>query len=64
MKRTIPLNIHLIKVNNKNSRKMCEIKVNNKDIQRRHSRRFEVFIVNLEHIWHLSLVFILLTLSM
>ena len=43
---------------------MCEIKVNNKDIQRHHSRRFEVFIVNLEHIWHLSLVFILLTLSM
>ena len=31
MKRTISLNIHLFKVNNKITRKMCEIKFNNKD---------------------------------
>ena len=32
--------------------------------QRRHWRRFDVFIVNFEHISHLALVFLLLTLNM
>ena len=38
-------------------------KVNNKDTERRHWRRSGVFIVNFEHILHLVLVFVLLTLS-
>ena len=46
-------------------------KVNNKDTnltiktpERRHERRSDVFIVNFEHISHLVLVFLLLTVSM
>ena len=38
-------------------------KVNNKDTERRHWRRSDVFIVNFEHILHLVLAFLLLTLS-
>ena len=39
-------------------------KVNSKDTKRRHWRRSGVFIVNFEHITHLALVFLLLTLNM
>ena len=47
-----PANIYLFKVNNKNTRKMCEI-----------YRRSDVFIVNFGHISQLFLVFLLLTLN-
>ena len=42
------------------------VKVNKKNNtpERRHWRRFGVFIVNFEHISHLVLVFLLLTLNM
>ena len=39
-------------------------RVNNKDTERSHWRRSGVFIVNFEHISHLGLVFLLLTLNM
>ena len=53
------------KVNNKNSRARCEmcLKLTIKTLERRHWRRSGVFIVNFEHILHLVLVFLLLTLS-
>ena len=38
-------------------------KVNNKDTEQRHWRRSGVFIIYFEHISHLALVFLLLTLS-
>ena len=61
----MPANIYLFKVNNKNSRKRCEIfsKLTIKTPQRRQRRRSGVFIVNFENISHLFLVFPLLTLS-
>ena len=46
-----PANIYLFKVNNRNSRKRCDI------------RRSGVFIVNFEHILHLFLVFLSLTVN-
>ena len=45
------MDIYLLKVNNRNTRKRCEICSG-------------VFIVNFEHILHLVLVFLLLTLNM
>ena len=39
-------------------------KVNNKTPERHHWRRSGVFIVNFDHISHLALVFLLLTLNM
>ena len=38
-------------------------KVNNKNTRQRQWRRSGVFVVNLEHISHLALVFLLLTLK-
>ena len=38
--------------------------VNNRNAERRHWRRSGVFVVNFEHISHLNLVFLLLTLNM
>ena len=57
--RTYPANINLFKVNNKNSRKRYEIcsKLTIKTLV------FGVYIVNFEHISHLFLVFLLLTLN-
>ena len=54
---TYPANIYLFKVNNKIIRKRPEI------CSKRQHRRSGVFIVNFEHILHLFLVFLLLTLS-
>ena len=61
----IPAGIHLLKVNNKNTRTRCEIcsKLTIKTPERRQWRRSGVFIVNFEHISHLALVFLLLTLK-
>ena len=60
----IQANIYMFKVNNKNARVRCEIcsKLTIKT-ERRHWCRSNVFIVNFEHIPHLVLVFLLLTLS-
>ena len=56
-------NFYLFKVNNRNTRKRCEIcsKLTIKTPERRYWRRSAVFIVNFEHISHLFLVFLTLT---
>ena len=58
-------NIYLSIVNNRNTRKRCEIysKLTIKIPERRHWRRSDVFIVNFEHISLLFLVLLLLILS-
>ena len=55
----------MFKVNNRHTRTRSEIcsKLTIKTPQRRQWRRSGVFIVNYEHISHLVLVFLLLTLS-
>ena len=60
-----PAGIYLLKVNNRNTRARCEIcsKLTINTPERRHWRRSGVFIVNFEHISHLVLVFLLLTLN-
>ena len=60
-----PAGIYLFKVNNRNTRTRCEIcsKLTINTLERRQWRRSGVFIVNFEHISHLVLVFLLLTLS-
>ena len=60
-----PAGNKMFKVNNRNSRTRCEIcsKLTIKVPERRHWRRSDIFIVNLEHISHLALLFLLLTLS-
>ena len=54
-----PVGIYLLKDNNRNTRLRCEIcsKLTIKISERRQKRRSGVFIVNLEHISHLVLVF-------
>ena len=61
-----PVGIYLLKVNIRNTRTRCEIcsKLTIKMPERRHWRHYGVFIVNFEHISHLVLVFLLLTLNM
>ena len=56
---------YMFKVNNRSARTRCEIcsKLTIKTLERRHWRRFGVFIVDFEHISHLVLVSLLLTLS-
>ena len=58
--------IYLLKVNNRNTRTRCEIcaKLTIKTPERPHWPRSGVFIVNFEHISHLVVVFLLLTLDM
>ena len=60
-----PANIYLFKVNNKNTRKRCEIcsKLTIKTPERRHWGGSGVFTVNFEHISHLFLEYLLLTLN-
>ena len=60
-----PAGIYLFKVKNRNARVRCEIcsKLTINTPERRQWRRSGVFIVNFEHISHLLLVFLLLTLS-
>ena len=50
--RAIPVAIYLLKVNNRNTRKMCEIcsKLTVKTPERGHWRPSGVFIVNFEHV--------------
>ena len=61
-----PADIYLLQVNNRNTRTRCEIcsKLTIKTPKRCHWRHSGVFIVNFEHISHLALVFLLLTLNM
>ena len=61
-----PAGIYLLKVNNRHNRTRCEIcsKLIIKIPERRQWRRSGIFIVNFEHISHLFLVFLLLTLNM
>ena len=56
---------HMFKVNNRNTRTRREIcrKLTTKTPERSHCRHSNVFIINFEHISHLVLVFIWLTLS-
>ena len=63
---TKPDIIYLLKVNDKNTTTRCEIssKLTIKRPERLQWRRSDVFIVNFEHISHLVLVFLLLTLNM
>ena len=60
-----PNNNLMLKVNNKNIRTRCKIcsKLTIKTPEQRQWRRSGVFIVNFEHILHLALVFLLLTLN-
>ena len=60
-----PANIYLFKVNNRNTRKRCEIcsKLTIKTPEKRQRRRSRVFIVNFEHTLHLFLMILLLTLN-
>ena len=61
-----PAGIYLLKINNRNARTRCEIysKLTIKTPEQRQWRRSSVFIVNFEHISHVALVFLLLTLIM
>ena len=56
----LPSAIYLLKVNNRNGRTRCEICSNLtiKTPERRQWRRFGVFIINFEHIWHKVPVFL------
>ena len=65
LNKTYPAGIYLLKANNRNTRTRCEIcsKLTINTPERRHWRRSGVFIVNFEHISHLVLVFLLLTLN-
>ena len=54
----LPAGIYLLKVNNRNIRTRCEI------CSKLTMKSPGVFIVNFEHISHLALVFLLLTLNM
>ena len=60
-----PANIYLFKGKNTNTKKRCEIcsKLTIKTPERCQWRISCIFIVNFEHIGHLSLVFLLLTLN-
>ena len=60
-----PVNIFLLKINNINTRKRCEIclKLTIKTPGRCHWRRSGVFNVTFEHVSRLLLVFLLLTLN-
>ena len=61
-----PASIYLLKVNNRNTRTRCQVcsKLTIKTPERRQLRRSGVFIVKFEHVSHLALVFLLLTLNM
>ena len=62
----IPVGIYLLRVNTRNTWTSCEIcsKLTITTPDRRQWRRSGVFIVNFEHVSHLLLVFLLLTLNM
>ena len=57
-----PANVYLSKVNNKNTRKRCEI-CSKLTIKTSDLRRSGAFVVNFKYISHFFLVFLLLTLN-
>ena len=61
-----PVRIYIRKVNNRNTRIRCEIcsKLTLKIPEQCQWRRPGIFLVNFEHISHLALVFLLVTLNM
>ena len=61
-----PVDISLLKVNDRNTRTRCEIylKLTIKTPERRQLRSSNVFIVNFEHVSHFVLMFLLRTLNM
>ena len=61
-----PVNIYLLRVNNRNIRARCEMcsKVTIKTSEQRQWHHSGAFIVNFEHISHLFLVFLLSSLNM
>ena len=61
-----PAGIHLLKINNRNTRTRCEIcsKLTIKTSERCHWHRSGVFIANFDYISRLALVFTMLTLNM
>ena len=61
-----PVGIYLLKINNRKARTRCEIctKLTIKTPVRSHWRRCGVSIIKFEHMSHLVLVFLLLTLNM
>ena len=61
----LPAGNYMFKINNRNTRTRCEIcsKLKVKTQERHQWRRSAVYVVNFEHISHLVLVFLLLTLS-
>ena len=61
-----PVRIYILKVNNRNTRIRCEIcsKLTLKIPEQCQWRRPGIFLVNFEHISHLALVFLLVTLNM
>ena len=65
LKSGYPANKYMFKVNNRNTRKRCEIcsKLSTKTLEQRQLRRSGVFIFNFEHILHLVLVFLWFTLN-
>ena len=65
MCKAFPASIYLLKVNNRNTRTMCEAcsKLTIKTPEQRQWRRFGVFIATFEHVSYFVLVF-LLTLNM
>ena len=62
----MPAGIYLLKVNNRNTRTRCEIcsKLTINTPEQRQLRLSGVFIVNSEHISHLILMFLLISLNM
>ena len=67
MRKPLPADIYLLKINNRNNtRPRCEIcsKLTMKIPEQLQWRRSGVFIVNFEHISHLVLEFLLLPLNM
>ena len=54
---------YMFKVKDRNTRTRCEVCLKLKTPERHHCHRSGFFIVNSEHISHLVLVFLLLTLS-
>ena len=61
----LPASIYMVKVNNGNTRTRCEIcsELTIKAPELSQWRRSGIYIVNFEHISHLGLVFLLLTLN-
>ena len=65
VKKNVQAGICMLKVNNSNTRTRCEVcsKLTIKTLEQRHWCRSGAFIVNIERISHVVLVFLFLTLN-